>query len=109
MIKILLPEKFEKIASTLKTIGYGKLIDDFILSMNQAAEKAAPQDEICRNSLSFDRLGKILSFRTSVQLKLFFVIGSADLPPHLVSYSLGKAQRRPFLSMGHEDMSGRPL
>ncbi len=43
MIKILLPEKFEKIGSTLRKIGYGKMIDDFILSMNRAAEKAAPQ------------------------------------------------------------------
>ncbi len=43
MIKILLPEKFEKMGSTLGKIGYQKLIDDFVLSMNRAAEKAAPQ------------------------------------------------------------------
>jgi len=43
MIKILMPEKIQKVADVLKMAGYEKQVDDFVLSMNRAAEKAAPQ------------------------------------------------------------------
>jgi RNA binding exosome subunit len=43
MIKILMPEKIQKVADVLKMAGYQKEVDDFIMSMNRAAEKAAPQ------------------------------------------------------------------
>jgi uncharacterized protein YpmB len=42
-IKILMPEKIQKVADILAKVGYQKQVDDFILSMNRAAEKAAPQ------------------------------------------------------------------
>jgi len=42
-IKILLPEKIRKVAGVLGRVGYQKEVDDFVLSMNRAAEKAAPQ------------------------------------------------------------------
>ena len=41
-IKIPLPEKFQKAERLLRTVGFGKEVDDFELSMNRAAEKAAP-------------------------------------------------------------------
>ncbi len=41
-IKILMPEKLIKVESWLRKIGYGKKVDEFILSMNRAAERAAP-------------------------------------------------------------------
>jgi RNA binding exosome subunit len=43
MIKILIPEKIQKVADILREIGYQKQVDDFVFSMNRAAEKAAPQ------------------------------------------------------------------
>jgi hypothetical protein len=43
MIKILMPEKIQKVADVLKMAGYQQQVDDFIMSMNRAAEKAAPQ------------------------------------------------------------------
>ena len=43
MIRILMPEKIQKVADVLSKVGYQKEVDDFILSMNRAAEKAAPQ------------------------------------------------------------------
>ena len=43
MIKILMPEKIQNVASVLGKLGYQKQVDDFIISMNRAAEKAAPQ------------------------------------------------------------------
>jgi RNA binding exosome subunit len=43
MIKILMPGKIQKVADVLRKVGYQKEVDDFVLSMNRAAEKAAPR------------------------------------------------------------------
>ncbi len=43
LIKILMPDKIQKVAGVLRKVGYQKEVDDFILSMNRAAEKAAPK------------------------------------------------------------------
>lgn len=43
LIRILMPEKMKKIEKGLRTVGQNQLIDDFILSMNRAAEAAAPK------------------------------------------------------------------
>lgn len=42
-IRILVPEKVRKVADVLGRVGYQKEVDDFVLSMNRAAEKAAPR------------------------------------------------------------------
>lgn len=42
-IKILMPENIQKVADILRKVGYQKQVDDFVLSMNRAAEKAAPK------------------------------------------------------------------
>ena len=65
MIKILMPEKIQEVADILGKIGYRKEVDEFVLSMNRAAEKAAPQaasffiDAI--KEMSFDDAEKILN------------------------------------------------
>ena len=41
-IKILMPEKIQKVADLAGKFGYQKQVDEFVLSMNRAAEKAAP-------------------------------------------------------------------
>ena len=41
-IKIPLPEKVKKVERPLRKIGLGKQVDEFIVTMNRAAEKAAP-------------------------------------------------------------------
>jgi hypothetical protein len=43
LVKIPVPQNIEKIERTLKRYGMGKEVDKFILSMNRAAEKAAPK------------------------------------------------------------------
>jgi hypothetical protein len=43
LIKILLPNKVQQTADILGNIGYQKQVDEFVLSMNRAAEKAAPR------------------------------------------------------------------
>ncbi len=42
-IKILVPEKARRVASVLEKVGFREEVDAFVLSMNRAAEKAAPQ------------------------------------------------------------------
>ena len=42
-IKILMPENIQKVGNVLRKIGYQKQVDEFVLSMNRAAEKAAPK------------------------------------------------------------------
>ena len=41
-IKILMPEKLHSVEQGLRLVGYGPQVDEFILSMNRAAERAAP-------------------------------------------------------------------
>ena len=43
LIKILLPDKVQKAADLLATVGYQKQVNEFVLSMNRAAEAAAPK------------------------------------------------------------------
>jgi RNA binding exosome subunit len=64
-IKILMPEKIQKVGNVLREVGYKKEVDDFVLSMNRAAEKAAPKatsffvDAI--KEMNFEDARKILS------------------------------------------------
>ncbi len=45
-IKILLPQRLKPLETGLRAIGYGPKLDQFVLSMNRAAEAAAPQAEL---------------------------------------------------------------
>jgi len=64
-IRIPLPEKVQKIEKLMRTAGLGKQVDDFEMSMNRAAERAAPQAKsIFWNAIqqmSFDDGRKILN------------------------------------------------
>jgi len=42
VIKILMPEKLRTLEKGLRAVGYGPQVDEFVLSMNRAAERAAP-------------------------------------------------------------------
>jgi hypothetical protein len=41
-VKILMPPSIQKVADVARQVGYQKQVDEFILSMNRAAEAAAP-------------------------------------------------------------------
>jgi Protein of unknown function (DUF4197) len=64
-IKILLPKQLRPLEKPLRALGYGSKIDGFVLSMNRAAEAAAPSAkkifEGAILSMSFDDARKILS------------------------------------------------
>lgn len=41
-IKILMPEKLQTLDQALRMVGYGSQLDEFVVSMNRAAEQAVP-------------------------------------------------------------------
>ena len=63
-IKILLPEKLQSMDKALRFAGFGPQVDEFVVSMNRAAEQAAPLAKpIFKDALtnmSFDDAKKIL-------------------------------------------------
>jgi len=83
-IRILVPEKVRKVADVLGRVGYQKEVDDFVLSMNRAAEKAAPLAKAhfvdAIRAMTFEDARKILEggdtaatdyFRGKTQKKLY--------------------------------------
>ena len=54
-IKILMPEKLQVMEQGLRAVGYGPKIDEFVLSMNRAAEGAAPHAK----QIFWDALGQM--------------------------------------------------
>lgn len=65
LIKILMPNTLQRIEQPLRLVGYGPQIDEFVLGMNRAAEKAVPfakqifWDAI--GAMTFDDARKILN------------------------------------------------
>ena len=64
-IKILMPKTLQNMEKPLRLVGYGPQIDEFVVGMNRAAEKAVPfAKEIFWNAIgqmSFDDVKKILN------------------------------------------------
>ena len=64
-IKILLPEKLQSMDKALRLAGFGPQVDEFVVSMNRAAEQAAPlakpifKDAV--TNMNFDDAKKILN------------------------------------------------
>lgn len=74
-IKIPLPSSVQKIEKIIRLSGYGSLVDSFELSMNRAAEKAAPQAKSLLweaiKQMGFDDAKKILNGRDN-EATLYF-------------------------------------
>jgi hypothetical protein len=83
-IRILVPERVRKVADVLGRVGYQKEVDDFVLSMNRAAEKAAPRAKAhfveAIREMTFEDARKIMGggetaateyFRGKTQKKLY--------------------------------------
>ena len=74
-IKIPLPESVKKVERVLRVAGYGEEVDGFVLSMNRAAERAAPEakslfwDSI--KQMTFSDAKKILNGREN-EATLYF-------------------------------------
>jgi hypothetical protein len=74
-IKILMPEKLQTLEKGLRMVGYGPQVDEFVLSMNRAAEQAAPYakqifwDAI--GEMTFEDARKILSGNETAATQYF--------------------------------------
>jgi hypothetical protein len=74
-IKLLMPEKLRNFEKGLRAVGYGPQVDEFVLSMNRAAERAAPfakqifWDAI--GEMSFEDARKILSGKETAATDYF--------------------------------------
>jgi hypothetical protein len=124
-IKILLPKNLRPLETGLRAVGYGPKVDGFILSMNRAAEAAAPAakrifiDAIL--SMSFDDARKILSggdtaatdyfkSRTTEQLtEAFRPVVQKTMDQNRVAQQynelVGQAQSIPFLRSQSPDIT----
>ena len=124
-IKILMPEKIQKVADILQKIGYQKQVDDFVFSMNRAAEKAAPQaasifvDAI--KEMTFEDARKILNggdtaatdfFKSKTHDKIYsafkpIISSSMDEVGVTHSYKemMGKYETLPFMSTTSIDLA----
>lgn len=64
-IKILMPSQLQPVEKGLRAVGYGPQIDELVLSMNRAAERAAPAARPifleAITAMSFAEAGKIVS------------------------------------------------
>ena len=83
VIKILMPKNLRMFETGLRTIGYGPQVDAFVLSMNRAAEKAAPKAKrIFANAIlqmSIDDARQILSGGDTAATEYFRETTSSDL------------------------------
>lgn len=74
-IKILMPEKLRTMEKTLRAVGFGPQLDEFVLSMNRAAERAAPAaKQIFWNAITqmtFEDARKILSGHETAATEYF--------------------------------------
>jgi Protein of unknown function (DUF4197) len=124
-IKILMPNNFRTLEKGLRAIGYGPKVDGFVLSMNRAAEAAAPSarkiftDAIL--AMSFDDARKILSGgetaatdyfkdKTSAQLtEAFRPVVEKTMSENSVTQQynalLGQAQSIPFMKSPKLDIT----
>ncbi len=109
-IRILVPEKIRKVADVLGKLGYRKQVDEFILSMNRAAEKAAPHAKAhfvgAIREITFEDARKILDggdtaaagyFREKTLKKLY-----EEFRP-IVSASMGEAG----VTRSYKEMMGK--
>lgn len=82
-IKILLPEKLRTTADLLAKFGFRQEVDDFVLAMNRAAEKAAPQARDCflaaLKEMTFADARKILNGEETAATEYFRLKTSNDI------------------------------
>jgi Protein of unknown function (DUF4197) len=82
-IKILVPEKLRSTADLLRQFGYRQEVDDFVLGMNRAAEKAAPKATeyfmSALKAMSFDDARKILQGGNTSATEYFRQKTGADI------------------------------
>ena len=109
-IKILMPEKLQTMEKTLRTVGLGPRVDEFILSMNRAAERAAPAakqifwDAI--GEMTFQDAKKILSGNETAATD-YFKAKTTDKLTTAFTPIVGKATNEAGVTRQYKELVGR--
>jgi hypothetical protein len=109
-IKIPLPESVQKAEKILRATGYGETVDRFELSMNRAAERAAPEaksifgDAITR--MTFDDAKKILNGRDN-EATLYFEDKTADRLQEVFKPIVKDAMGEVGVTQSFQDLNAR--
>jgi hypothetical protein len=109
-IKIPLPESVRKIEKLLRAAGYGEKVDSFELSMNRAAERAAPEaksifgDAI--KQMTFDDAKKILNGRDN-EATLYFEDKTSDRLKEIFKPIVKDAMGEVGVTKSFQDLNAR--
>jgi hypothetical protein len=109
-IKILMPEKLQTLERGLRLVGYGPQVDEFVLSMNRAAERAAPfANEIFWDAIggmSFDDARKILAGGDTAATE-YFKAKTTDKLVAAFRPVVGQAMNEVGVTRQYKEMVGR--
>lgn len=109
-IKIPLPESVQKVEKFLRASGYGQKVDAFELSMNRAAERAAPEaksifgDAI--KAMSFEDAKKILNGRDN-EATLYFEDKTSDRLNSIFKPIVKDAMGEVGVTRSYQDLNAR--
>jgi hypothetical protein len=110
VIKILMPEKLRTFEKGLRAVGYGPKVDEFIQSMNRAAEKSAPfakqifWDAI--GEMTFEDVRKILSGHETAATD-YFKEKTSDPLTAVFKPVVDKAMNEVGVTRQYKDLVGR--
>jgi len=109
-IKILMPEKLQTLEKGLRAVGYGPQVDEFVLSMNRAAEHAAPQAKAifwdAIKAMSFEDARKILGGNETAATD-FFREKTTDRLTGAFKPIVGKSMNEVGVTRQYKDLVGR--
>ncbi len=109
-VKILLPEKVQQVESILRTAGFGAQVDAFELSMNRAAEQAAPEARKlfweAITQMTFDDAKRILEGRDN-EATLYFREKTSDRLTELFSPLVHSAMASVGVTHAWQDLDTR--
>ena len=109
-IKILMPEKLRTLEKGLRAVGYGPQVDEFVVSMNRSAEKAAPfakqifWDAI--GEMSFEDVRKIFSGHETAATE-YFKGKTSDKLTVIFKPIVDKAMNEVGVTRQYKDLVGR--
>jgi Protein of unknown function (DUF4197) len=109
-IRIAMPEKLRMLEKGLRVVGYGQQVDEFVLSMNRAAERAAPAAKDifvgAIREMSFDDARGILSGGDTAATDYFRAKTSARLKASFKPV-VEKSMKESGVTKRYDDMVGR--
>lgn len=109
-IKILMPEKLQTLDKVLRAVGYGPQVEELVLSMNRAAERAAPfANEIFWDAIggmSFDDARKILAGGDTAATE-YFKAKTTDKLVAAFRPVVGQAMNEVGVTRQYKDLVGR--